>query len=234
MSSSDPGATRPRVLLVYYTFTQQTLKVVEAIAEVLRQGGCEVRLAAIEFTDTRYMERFTRFPLRHAVFDILGMLPAQLRRATGEIRIPDEAREGDYDLVCIGAPTWWLTTCMPIRSYLKSDSAPKVLAGTRFTAFVVCRRYWRSNLKSVRKLGIKNGGEYVNGIYFKFAGGQVRSLLSLISYLGAGQDRERYLGVKIPRTNLQPDYLQQAQTFANWLLADRLGGPRHTTEGNGA
>jgi hypothetical protein len=233
MASSDLGATGPRILLAYYTFTHQTLSVVEAIAEVLRQRGCEVRLAGIEFTDARYMERFTRFPLRHAVFDILGMLPAQLRRATGEIQIPEEAREGDYDMVCIGAPTWWLTTCMPIRSYLNSEAAAKVLAGTRFTAFVVCRRYWRSNLKSVRALGTKHGGEYIDGIHFKFAGGQVRSLLSLISYLGSGQDRERYLGVRIPRTNLQADYLQQAQAFAN-QLADRLDDERHTTERNGA
>jgi hypothetical protein len=32
-----------------------------------------------------------------------------------------------------------------------------------------------------------------------------RSLLSLISYLGTGEYRERYLGVKILPTNLQPE-----------------------------
>jgi hypothetical protein len=61
----------------------------------------------------------------------------------------------------------------------------------------------------------------VDGIHFSFAGGQVRSLLSLISYFGKGENRERYLGVKIPPTNLKPDYLQQAQAFATGL-ADRL------------
>ncbi len=46
------------------------------------------------------------------------MMPAQLRGATGEISIPDEARDGDYDLVVIGSPTWWIKTSVPIRSYL--------------------------------------------------------------------------------------------------------------------
>ena len=64
---------------------------------------------------------------------------------------------------------------------------------------MVCRRYWSFNLKAVRKLGTKQGGEWVNGIHFTFAGGQVRSLLSLLSYFGKGENRERYLGVKIPR-----------------------------------
>jgi hypothetical protein len=212
----------PRVLLVYYTYTQQTRLVAEAMADVLRDRGCEVRLAAIEFTDKRWAERFTRMPLRHALRDILGMLPAQIRGATGEIGIPEEAREGDYDLICFGSPTWFFRPSVPIRSYLKSDEAGRILAGKRFTAFVVCRRYWSINLRAVKKLGTKMGGEYVDGIHFSFAGGQVRSLLSLLSYFGKGENRERYLGVKIPPSLLKPDYLEQARAFAN-ELADGLG-----------
>jgi len=223
MASSEVGATKPRVLFVYYTYTQQTRRVVEAMAEVLRERGCEVRQASIEFTDKRWAERFTRLPLRHAILDVVGMLPAQIRGATGEIQIPDEAREGDYDLICIGSPTWFFRQSVPIRSYLKSDAAAQLLKGKRFTAFVVCRRYWRTNLKSVRKVGTKLGGKYVDGIHFTFAGRQIRSLMSLLSYFGAGENRERYLGVKIPPSLLKPDYREQAQSFAN-ELADELSG----------
>jgi menaquinone-dependent protoporphyrinogen IX oxidase len=221
MSSSDAGVTGPRVLFVYFTYTQQSVKVAEAMADVLRRRGCDVRLAAIELTDSRYAERFSRFPLRHPYGDIFGMMPAQLRGATGEIRIPEEARDGHYELVVIGSPTWWIKTSVPIRSYLKSDAAGRILNNTRFAAYVVCRRYWGFNLKGVRKLGTERGGEYVDGIHFSFAGGQVRSLLSLISYFGKGENRERYLGVKIPPTNLKPDYLEQAKAFAT-RLADGL------------
>jgi menaquinone-dependent protoporphyrinogen IX oxidase len=233
VSSSDvpptaPSAAKPRVLFVYFTYTQQSLKVVEAMADVLRDRGCDVRQAAIELTDKRWADRFTRFPLRHAYLDIFGMMPAQLRGATGEITIPAEAREGDYDLVCIGSPTWWLKTSVPIRSFLKSDSAARVLGGRRFAAFVVCRRYWSFNLKAVRKLGAAQGGEWVTGTHFSFAGGQVRSLLSLISYFGKGKNVDRYLGVKIPPTNLKPDYQGQARAFAGELadgLAQRNSEP---------
>jgi menaquinone-dependent protoporphyrinogen IX oxidase len=223
MSVSDAGPTGPRVLFVYFTYTQQSLKVAEAMAEVLRSRGCDVRLAGIELTDSRWSERFTRFPLRHAYLDIFGMMPAQVRGATGEIRIPDDARDGDYDLVVIGSPTWWIKTSVPIRSWLKSDAAGRVLKGKRFAAYVVCRRYWGFNLRGVKKLGTEQGGAYVDGIHFSFAGGQVRSLLSLISYFGKGENRERYLGVKIPPTNLQANYREQAQAFATGL-ADRLVG----------
>jgi len=78
---------------VYYTYTQQSRFVAGAVADVLRSRGCEVRLASIGFTDKRWAERFSRFPLRHAILDVLRMAPAQIRGATGEIEISDPARD---------------------------------------------------------------------------------------------------------------------------------------------
>ena len=220
---------KPSVLFVFYSHTQQSRRVADAMADVLRERGCDVSLAEIEFTDPRYAGKFNRFPFRHAVLDLLTVLPAQVRRSTGQIHIPDAARDGDYDLVCFGSPTWFFTTNMPLRSYLKSAEARKVLAGKRFAAYVVCRRYWSINLKEVRKLATAQRGVYADGTRFQFAGGQIRSLLSLISYFGTGEMRERYLGVKIPPTNLQPDFPGQAQAFAS-KLADSLDVGRTTPD----
>jgi hypothetical protein len=214
--------TAPRVLFVYYTFSQQTHAVVEAMAKVLRERGCDVALAKIEFTEPRYQERFTTFPFRHVYLDLFGMLPAQVRKATGHFRLPPELMKDDYDFVCIGSPTWWLTTSMPIRSFLKSEFAAKLLMGKRFSAFVVCRRYWGFNLKTVREIGTQQGGHFVSGTHFVHAGGQIMSMLSLLSFLGKGVDRPRYLGIRIPPASLKPDYLAQSKRFAS-DIADRLG-----------
>ena len=224
------GDRRPRVLLLYYTYTGQSLKVLEAAAEVFRERGCEVQNAEIEFTDRRFAERFSRFPMRHVWPDMLSVLPAQVRRAVGEIRTPDAVRNGDYDLICIGSPTWWRTTSMPMRSFLKSDEARNLLAGKPFAAFVVCRRYWRENLKAVRKLGEKRGGRYLDGIHFQYPGGQISSLLSLSSYLGSGEYRDRYMGLRIPTTNVQPEQLEETRKFAV-ALADRLFGAGSVMQG---
>ena len=111
------GERPPRVLLLYYTYTGQSFRVLEAAGEVFRERGCEVRKAQIEFTDQRYAERFSRFPMRHVWRDMLSVLLPQARRMSGEIKTPDEVRNGDYDLICIGSPTWWGTASMPIRSF---------------------------------------------------------------------------------------------------------------------
>jgi menaquinone-dependent protoporphyrinogen IX oxidase len=230
---SDVNGRGPRVLLVYYTHTNQAKRVSESMAAVLRSRGYEVTEAGIEFTDPHYAKNFSTFPFRHAVFSILPLLWPQLRRKTGQIRIPDEAKSGRYDLVCFGSPTWFLRTCMPLRSYLKSDEARQVLAGKPFAAYVVCRRYWSINLTEVRTLGTSQGGEYLDGIRFTYEGGQIRSLLSLLSYFGKGEMRERSLGIKIPPTNLKPDFDEPAHTFAN-ELADKLGASQQLGEDSSA
>ena len=76
---------------------------------------------------------------------------------------------------------------MPIRSYLSWDEAGRLLKGSSVAVFVVCRRYWKNNLKTVRQLAEKSGATVVGETHFSYLGGQIRSLLSLISYLGTGE-----------------------------------------------
>jgi menaquinone-dependent protoporphyrinogen IX oxidase len=222
-SSDDVKARPPRVLVVYYSHTKQALRVCEAMTEVLRERGCNVTQAGIEFTDPHYAKNFKVFPFRHAVFGILPLLIPQLRQKTGQIEIPEAAQTGDYDLICFGSPTWFFRTAMPLRSYLESEEAGKILAGKPFAAYVVCRRYWSVNLHEVERRGKARGGTWLDGIRFTYEGGQIRSLLALLSYFGKGEMRERSLGIKIPPTNLQPDFGEQARAFAN-ELADNVTG----------
>jgi hypothetical protein len=77
------------------------------------------------------------------------------------------------------------------------------------------------NLREVKKRGLALGGKYIDGIRFTYEGGQIRSLLSLLSYFGKGEMRERSLGIRIPPTNLKPDFGEQATAFAN-KLADSI------------
>ena len=86
------------------------------------------------------------------------MLPAQLRGATGEIRIPDEVerrrvRPRLHRLADVVADDERADPLVP-----RSLTPPaRLLRGKRFAGFVVCRRYWSINLKAVKKLGIRAG-----------------------------------------------------------------------------
>ena len=208
---------KPSVLFAYFSYTNQTKKVLDVMAEVLQNRNCEVTFARIELTDPRYEKRFESFPLKKPYREMFGMIPAELRDKPVEIAIPTVVTDREYDLVVVGAPTWWLSTDVAMRTFMESDQAKKALKGKPFATVVCCRRYWKHNFKTLQRKGKASGAIFADGIHFRYQGGQIRSLASLLSYLGSGEYRHRYLGVKIPPTNIQDHHLKEARTFADKL-----------------
>ena len=210
--------TKPKVLVVYFTLTRQAGRVADAMAAALETRGCDVTKALIEFTDERWVPKLSQFPMKRPIPQMASILPAQLRHRTGEIKIPPEARSGDYDLVLLASPTWWFQTSMPIRSYLESPEATTVLSGKPFACASISRRYYSINLGQQKKLGEKNGGRWIAKTHFVVAGGQVKSMLSWLGYMKHGEPRERVAGLKMPPPNLQPDFEEQARGFVDRVV----------------
>ena len=211
----------PRALFVYFSFSQQTRRAADSMAGTLRQRGYDVTEAAIEFTDQHYGKKFSKRPMSWSIVKIVSMLPAQLRRKTGEIEVPPAASEGDYDLVVIGSPTWWLTTCMPIRSYMQDPSSARVLNGKPFAVFSTSRRYYKDNLKTIRDLGTKSGGKFVDDTHFVSDGNQVMSMWSWLVFMRHDVEKRHWFGVHLPKPNLKDGFDEQASTFINGV-ADKL------------
>ena len=219
------GGTKPKVLLVYYTLTKQTGRVADAMAQAFEARGCDVAKGSIEFTDERWVPHLSQFPMKRPIRQLASILPAQLRHKTGEIRIPPEAEEGDYDLVLFASPTWWFQTSMPIRSYLESPAARPILNGKPFACASISRRYYSINLGQQKKLAEKNGGRFVDKTHFVSAGGQVKSMLAWLGYMKHGEPQERVMGLKMYPPNLNSDYEEQARKFVNGVANKVFGQP---------
>lgn len=226
------AGTKPKVLIVYYTLSKQTGRVVDVMAKTLEARGCHVTKGFIEFTDQRWVPKLSQFPMKHPVPQIGSILMAQLRHKTGEIVTPPQARSGDYDLVLIASPTWWLQTSMPIRTYLESPEAKTVLNGKPFACASISRRYFSINLAQQRKLAENDGGQFVDNTHFVVAGGQVKSMLSWLGYMKHGEPQEHVMGMRMPRPNLKPDFEEQARVFAAGV-ADKVFGPSSAAAATG-
>jgi hypothetical protein len=112
---------------------------------------------------------------------------------------------------------------MPIRTYLKSPEAQRIMSGKPFAAASVSRRYWKGNIKDIKKLGEANGGEWQGETHFLAEGGQVKSMLSWLAYMKHGEAQARAFGLKMPSPNLKPDFETQAKSFIE-ELGDRVFG----------
>lgn len=213
--------TKPKALIVYFTLTRQSGRVAAAMAKTLDARGFDVAQAPIEFTDERWAPKLKDFPMKRPIPQIASILTAQLRHKTGEIRVPPVAQSGDYDLILLASPTWWFQTSMPIRSYLESPEAKKVLNGKPFACTSISRRYYSFNLGQQKKLGEKNGGRWIDKTHFVCAGGQVKSMLAWLGYMKHGEPQSHVMGLKMYPPNLQPDFEEQAGAFVD-RIADQV------------
>ena len=132
---TDPAA-KPSVLFVYYTYTQQTRKVVRGDGRACSAAAAATWPWPRSSSPTPATRTVQPVPHATAVPEVVAMIPAEPRRRPAKIGIPAVVTERDYDLVCIGSPTWWLSTDVPIRSFLESDTASQVLHGKPFAAAV--------------------------------------------------------------------------------------------------
>ena len=194
--------SEPKALLVYFTFSQQTRRVVAVMEEALAEKGYDVTSSAIEFTDPHWSKLFSELPMRRPALRIPTILIAQRRRKTGEIRIPEEAQSGGYNLVVIGSPTWWLTTNMPVRSAKSPRPEPSCTAGRCGVLGLAALLEGEHARRREARRGQRR--QVAGRSHFTADGGQVESMLSWLAYMKSGQPRERILGVKMPKPNLSP------------------------------
>lgn len=206
---------KPRVLILYYTFTNQTKRVSDAMAEQFRQRGCNVDECCIEFVDERHK---IELPFRPFWRKLFSWLLPQLLGKTGTVRVPEEVVASHYDLVCIGSPTWWVNPAMPIVSFLKSENAKQLLNETPFAVFTVCRKVWWNNMYRVKKMAKKQGGNFVDGCAFCFKGNDLQSALSFISYMQFDENRDRLWGIKIYEFGVPSEGIARAKDFARKLV----------------
>ena len=219
---------KPRILILYYSFTNQTHRVAEAMGEAFAEQGCEVELCKIEFVDQRYQ---IQWPFRPVIPRLLGWLLPQVLGKTGSVHVPDRILETDYDLICLGSPTWWLNPAMPVASFLKTPNASRLLEGKQFAVFAVCRRLWWNNMRRVKKLARKQGATFLSGAAFCFRGNQIQSALSFISYMKHERNLDRFWGIRIYEFGVPSEGIARARTFASELSSELRPEPKAIAAG---
>jgi hypothetical protein len=164
--------------------------------------------------------------------EVVAMTPAELRRQHADIGLPGIVAQGNHDFVLVGAPNCWLSKEIFMRSCLESETVSNVLNDRPFTGVVCCRRYWKRNLKTVRRSGTKRGGGFVEGIHFRCQGGRVRSMVSPLRFPGSGQSKERHPGInELPHPTFRTTTLTRAE--GSQLRRARDCSRRATQNGSG-
>jgi len=149
---------KPRVLVLYYSFSGQTIGLLHRLADGLKFRGVEVVMERLRPVDS------LRFPVGTFVAT-LRMMVATCFRPRVAIEELSPASRGPFDLIILAGPTWSYNPSGPVLALLDRDGR-QLFAGRRVLPLISCRGYWRWHWQGLRAKLLACKARIVNLIVF--------------------------------------------------------------------
>lgn len=133
---------KKRVLVIYYSFTQQTRILVKKFGEGIEKSGHEVY-----FERLRPLHAYG-FPMKTNLRLISIMIRTFLRQRQEVEPVSGNCYQA-WDYVVLAGPTWSYHPSGPMLSFL-DQFGEELLERKKVIPFISCRSYWRIHLWSLR------------------------------------------------------------------------------------
>ena len=134
---------KKRVLVVYYSFTQQTRILLKRFCSGLEEQGIDV--------DTERLEPVNpyEFPFQNDL-RLASVMFRTFFMGRKEVKPVSEKCFEDWDYVVLAGPTWSYFPSGPILDFLDKYSE-KILSGKKVLPVISCRSYWRLHNLTLRQ-----------------------------------------------------------------------------------
>ena len=198
---------RARVLVVYFSQTGRTRDVLGEFLRPLRES------AEVELDEVR-LEPVQPYPYPWPATQVLALFPEVVLEKPIELKPISIDRSRRYDLVVLGCQVWFLSSSLPVVSFLNSQDAA-VLAGTPVVPVLTFRKAWSSGLRCVEKHVERLGGTLAGKVVVK---AQDRSGFALLKALRKDQpeDGKDY--------HFNPADLERVAAMGRQVVAALTGG----------
>ncbi len=147
------------MLIVFYSFTQQTRLLIKKFVEGLDGEGVEVGLERLEPVAPY------GFPFKTNIQLAIAMIGTFFRRRM-TIQPVNELCFDDWDCIVLAGPTWSYHPSGPILDFL-DRYGKQVCAGKVVIPFISCRSYWRIHYWTVKQSLQKHGARPAQPIVFE-------------------------------------------------------------------
>jgi hypothetical protein len=209
--------TNKRVLVVYYSFTQQTRTQLRRFIDGLEGAGVEVTLERLQPIAPYDYPFRTFFHLAYA------MIVTFFQRRMAIQPIAAHCRD-HWDCIILAGPTWSYNPSGPVLDFL-DRYGKEVCAGKKVVPFISCRAYWRPHYWIVSRRLRRYGAMVESPVVFSHPVSEPwRSLGLLLKLLGIiGHKRYAWIRRYYPRyghTDAQRlEAVEQGRRLAEKMMA---------------
>jgi multimeric flavodoxin WrbA len=196
--------SKKQVLIVYYSFSSQTYRLVQQLAAGLEESGVSVCLERLEPSvkmDLPFTSSWSMFKT---------MVTSYFRYRT-PVLAPSYPQKVEWDLVVLGGPTWSFFPSGPVLYYLDAFGSD-TLKNRDVIPLISCRTYWRMHYNCLKVMIGECRGRIQDPIVFKHSGTEpwktIGLCLKLLGRLPRGE--ESWFRKKYPRYGHAPEQYERA------------------------
>ncbi|MFT5697629.1 MAG: multimeric flavodoxin WrbA [Desulforhopalus sp.] len=142
---------KKRVLVVYYSFTQQTRILLKQFCAGLKEEDVDVYCERIEPINPY------EFPFQSNL-RLVSVMVRTFFRGRKEVRPVSDRCFEDWDYVVLAGPTWSYQPSGPMLDFL-DRYGESVLRGKKVIPIISCRSYWKIHHMSLQRVFKKVGAE---------------------------------------------------------------------------
>ena len=198
------------ILIVYFSQTGQAKLAIDSLMGAFENN-------ANYKTHYSLIKPKTPFPFPWKYTEFFDMFPETVQGIACEIEPPLIDLSIKYDLIIVAYQPWFLNICIPINSFLKTESAKIVFDNTPVVTVINCRNMWISAQEKMKKVLISVNSNLVGNITFVDRSANLISLVTVLAFILKGK-KENFLGM-FPKYGVNSNDLENGKIYGNLLKA---------------
>lgn len=196
------------VLVIYYTQTGQAKEAIDSILKPFNNNEFNVHYLLVKPKKQfpypwKYTEFFDIFP------ETVQAKPCELE----EIHIDTSIT---YDLIILAYQPWFLSVCVPINSFLKTEKANLIFKNTPVVTVINCRNMWISAQEKMKGLLKNLNANLIGNITFVDKSSNLTSLVTVLAFILKGT-KEKFLGI-FPKYGVNTKDIEDAPKFGKLII----------------
>jgi len=206
-----------RVLIVTFSQSGQLDKIVSNISNYLPDN-----------IDVHYerLKPIPPFPFPWKDISFYDAMPESVKMIPSNLEHLTFNPETDFDLIILGFSIWFLSSPIPLTTFLKSDEAKRVMVGKPVITVIGARNMWVMAQEDIKKMILDIGGHLAGNIVLNDRHNNLISVVTIIYWMMTGK-KERYLGL-FPKPGISDTDIINVKRFspviAEALNSDNFSG----------
>jgi hypothetical protein len=201
---------KKKALVVYYTQTGQLKNIIDFVCGPLQQD--------FDFVYEE-LKPVPEYPFPWTGMSFYQAFPESVQEIPCQLEAFSFSPEEDFDLVILAYQPWYLSSSIPLTSFLQTRAAAKLLKGKSVITIIGGRNMWIMAQERIKKRILNHGGNLIGNIVLLDKHHNLVSVVTIVRWMLKGEIHGKGLyGKLFPPAGIAKEDIKDASKFGTTIL----------------